>query len=373
MVRRSMKDQLPDDMPEDDGPPGFPGGRLVDDGDYFPGDDRPEPEMAAIADEPAPEPDDPVPTEEEPEDLQHDPVTPPTVEPIAELEARRIAYDLAFCAFLGEVQNPPKRRRAEIRHKDGAGKHAYQYADLADVLATAKPILVKHGLGYTQDLVRDGTMWFVQTVLFHVAGHRELRGLYPVGSLSGDPKTFGAALTYARRYSLSLALGLASETDTDAGNGGNHTAYDRNPNAWRDEVQEERRPRQIADDGPPRGDYLPAPRDAFRPDTQRFDAPTSRQNGQNGRSAERYAPRDPLPDLPGEPQYDFLHEHMPTVSEFRRWLGQCEAHGEVYTGWTQKWAAAFKSLRLSEPLYQRLLDEANARRAVLAKRAGGAR
>lgn len=307
------------------------------------------------------------------EDLTHEEVTPPAVEPIADAEARRIAYDAAFCAFLGAVQNPSKRRTAKILHKNG-GEHSYKYADLSDVLATAKPVLARFGLGYTQDPVRDERGFYsIRTVLFHVGGHREDRGLFPVGTATGDPKAFGAALTYARRYALSLALGISSETDTDAGNGGER--FERgNPNAWRDEVERERlappRNRELPaprGDGPPQGDYRPAPRTSY---PQRTERPAA-----GVRTAERHSrPADDMTspgDRPAieEPVYSFLPEHEPTVSEFRAALADAQSQDEVYRDWTDRWSPLFRNWvergALSKNLYEDLLAEAQSRRRFL--------
>jgi len=89
------------------------------------------------------------------------------------------------------------------------------YADFASVWETCREPLTKNGLSVSQLCINEGELIGVETVLMHNSGEwissRLL--LKPVKS---DPQSQGSALTYARRYSLSGIVTLATEADDDA-------------------------------------------------------------------------------------------------------------------------------------------------------------
>ena len=95
------------------------------------------------------------------------------------------------------------------------GKYSYNYADLADVLTHVRPHLARHGLSITQDVITTPHSVEVASTLLHKSG--EYLTFSPlVLPAGGAPQQFGSVITYARRYSLLAALGIASETDDDA-------------------------------------------------------------------------------------------------------------------------------------------------------------
>ena len=125
------------------------------------------------------------------------------------------ALDAAMAAFTGEVQNPTKRHTARVNNKDNPPRllYEYKYADLADTLVAARPVLAKNGLWLSQPTeFVDGKFMMIRTNIRHAGGGVLDCGLYPVGPIS-DHKTMGGNLTYARRYAAGLALGLASEDE----------------------------------------------------------------------------------------------------------------------------------------------------------------
>ncbi len=88
-----------------------------------------------------------------------------------------------------------------------------RYSDLANVVDAIKPALTKHGLWFSQisyDLENHAA---VETAIFHSSGEYILCGLVSVPVAKNDPQGFGSAMTYARRYSLSAAFGVAPEDD----------------------------------------------------------------------------------------------------------------------------------------------------------------
>lgn len=85
------------------------------------------------------------------------------------------------------------------------------YADLDAILEAITPALCKHELLVSQVVEGDRLL----TRVFHSSGNY-LESSYPLPYVA-DPQRMGASLTYARRYSLSAILSVASEDD-DNGN-----------------------------------------------------------------------------------------------------------------------------------------------------------
>ena len=101
-----------------------------------------------------------------------------------------------------------------IKNSQGYG---YQFADLPKIFEVINPLLKKHGLGFTQ-LIEEQS---IITVLFHVESGERLdsKTYIPQGvTLKGmnDFQVLGSAITYIRRYALSSALGLVTDSDPDA-------------------------------------------------------------------------------------------------------------------------------------------------------------
>ena len=125
------------------------------------------------------------------------------------MEFDKIAAALAKAQ--AEMTNPPKTKTATIIHKNGGGRHSYQYADLADVLDHVRGPLTKNGLAIIQ-IVTPGMLI---TRLVHESG-QSFESNYPLPQTAIDPQSMGSAITYARRYSICPLLGIAGETDDDA-------------------------------------------------------------------------------------------------------------------------------------------------------------
>ena len=98
-----------------------------------------------------------------------------------------------------------------------------KYADLAEVLNTARPVLSKHGLALQQFPAFDGSMVSVTTVLTH-SGGGYVSGTMSCVPAKSDAQGVGSATTYLRRYSASAVVGIAQEDDD-----GQSAAHDRPP------------------------------------------------------------------------------------------------------------------------------------------------
>lgn len=119
----------------------------------------------------------------------------------------------AFAKAQAEFPTIAKTKSATIPTKAG-GSYSYSYADLGDIIDAVRPILVEHGLAFAQSAVTALDKIGIETRIYHTSGHVEIFGpLYlPAG---GDARAAGSAVTYARRYSLTAALGITSDEDTD--------------------------------------------------------------------------------------------------------------------------------------------------------------
>lgn len=98
--------------------------------------------------------------------------------------------------------------------KDKVNPHfKSKYADIASVIDAIKPVLAKHGLGFTQHSQPSEEGVIVETVLHHQGGASLSMGSLYVPANKRDAQGFGSALTYARRYALMTAFGVPAEDD----------------------------------------------------------------------------------------------------------------------------------------------------------------
>ena len=119
----------------------------------------------------------------------------------------------AFSAFQGELDNASKGKQG----------HGYKYADLAECINTAKPFLVKHGLGVSQMLgMSDAGKQTLITMLTHSSGQYMSSEFVMVdavlagGSGKNPAQVLGSAITNQRRYAYAAIIGLAQEDDDAA-------------------------------------------------------------------------------------------------------------------------------------------------------------
>ncbi len=157
----------------------------------------------------------------------------------------------ALSAFQGELK--PIARTSKVKFKTKAGAVVdFTYAPLEKIMEAIYPILGKHGLSVHHELGENS----VECFLFHASSEekrvkvvnsvegkkvgtdRDIKEAYdltiekearieviPVniirsGKLSlkskDDMKEVGGQITYARRYTIGLVLGIATEEDKDA-------------------------------------------------------------------------------------------------------------------------------------------------------------
>lgn len=88
-----------------------------------------------------------------------------------------------------------------------------KYADLGACLEAVEDALLANGIALYQETFDDTTGVTVETVLLHESGEALRCGKLHVPASKQDPQGYGSALTYARRYSLMAACGIAPEDD----------------------------------------------------------------------------------------------------------------------------------------------------------------
>lgn len=89
-----------------------------------------------------------------------------------------------------------------------------KYADLASVVEAIRAAFSANGLSYIQTLEpSDKDEVRVETTLLHSSGEWISCGILSLPVSKVDAQGYGSALTYARRYSLSAAVGVAPEDD----------------------------------------------------------------------------------------------------------------------------------------------------------------
>ncbi len=89
-----------------------------------------------------------------------------------------------------------------------------KYADLASVVEAIRAAFSANGLSYIQTVEpseKDEVR--VETTLLHASGEWISCGVLSLPVSKVDAQGYGSALTYARRYSLSAAVGVAPEDD----------------------------------------------------------------------------------------------------------------------------------------------------------------
>jgi ERF superfamily len=88
-----------------------------------------------------------------------------------------------------------------------------KYADLAACLEAVNDAFLASGITLYQETFECDTGVLVETVLLHESGESLRCGKLHVPASKQDAQGYGSALSYARRYSLMAACGIAPEDD----------------------------------------------------------------------------------------------------------------------------------------------------------------
>lgn len=88
-----------------------------------------------------------------------------------------------------------------------------KYADLAACVEAVDDAFLDNGIVMYQETFDCDSGVTVETVLLHESGEAIRCGRLHVPASKGDAQGYGSALTYARRYSLMAACGIAPDDD----------------------------------------------------------------------------------------------------------------------------------------------------------------
>ena len=115
----------------------------------------------------------------------------------------------AFAAALAEMPSP-------ALDKTNTAFGRFRYASLGSFLETCRPHLARFGLALASDFepTPDGNL-MCWTVIRDATGDTLRLAPVPVRVDLAKPQATGSAMTYARRYSLSAALGVVGDEDDD--------------------------------------------------------------------------------------------------------------------------------------------------------------
>jgi len=88
-----------------------------------------------------------------------------------------------------------------------------KYADLGACIDAVEEALLNNGIAFIQETFEDAGGITIETVFIHESGESLRCGKLRVPAVKQDAQGYGSALTYARRYSLMTACGIAPEDD----------------------------------------------------------------------------------------------------------------------------------------------------------------
>lgn len=140
-------------------------------------------------------------------------------------------FDGAMAKFQGECPVVKKEKKVNNSAAKGGG-FRYAYAPLDEIVRQVGPTIAKNGFSYTINSSLEGNMVKATVRVTHKDGHsQESSFVVPTGSdaFMTLAQTYGAAMTFAKRYAFTNAFGiLTGDVDTDAnasGNGADERTY----------------------------------------------------------------------------------------------------------------------------------------------------
>jgi hypothetical protein len=140
--------------------------------------------------------------------------------------------DTNISAALAKAQSAFKPitrdKTVTVRTKAG-GTYSFSYAPLEAILRAVTPALAKEGLAISQNIASENGTDYLETSLR--LGTEALVSRVKVLVVEQGPQAYGSALTYARRYGITLLLCICADDDDDGnaaeGNEAHETASER--------------------------------------------------------------------------------------------------------------------------------------------------
>jgi len=113
-----------------------------------------------------------------------------------------------------------------------------KFASLKSVIDAVKPALNANGIAFLQEAVQIDGVTHIETVFY---GYNDMlrTGPVPVVADKQNAQGFGSGMTYAKRYSLSMALGIAADEDDDGNAAAKHSTGRKPQSVTKTVLQEE--------------------------------------------------------------------------------------------------------------------------------------
>lgn len=140
-------------------------------------------------------------------------------------EKNRAIWNQHFIQVKSKIKQPKRTKNVKVATRKGSS-YSYSYADLADVdkavMDACRAVKDKDGnvvFAYYFDIDNSNDGVCVQTVMVDTSGAQMITDkIWFSNTKSGDAQQTAGLISYAKRYSLSAAFGIASEEDDDARN-----------------------------------------------------------------------------------------------------------------------------------------------------------
>lgn len=138
-------------------------------------------------------------------------------------EQSRATWNKHFIQVKSQIKQPKRTHTVKVLTQKGRN-YSYKYADLADVdkavMDACRQVKDKDGntaFAYYFDIDNSNQGVCVQTVMIDASGAQMITDkVWFSNSKSEDAQKTASLISYAKRYSLSAAFGIASEDDDDA-------------------------------------------------------------------------------------------------------------------------------------------------------------
>lgn len=122
----------------------------------------------------------------------------------------------ALAAFQRRLPRVAKGNTGTIPGREGRSGYSYDYADLTDVSEVILPLLGQVGLIWHTGLdTEDAGRIVLRWELTHGDTGQGWKGTLPIGAAGANWQNLGSSITYARRYALCAATGVAPGGDDD--------------------------------------------------------------------------------------------------------------------------------------------------------------
>lgn len=140
-------------------------------------------------------------------------------------EQSRAIWNQHFIQVKSKIKQPKRTKKVKVATRKGSS-YSYSYADLSDVdkavMDACRAVKDKDGnvvFAYYFDIDNSNDGVCVQTVMVDTSGAQMITDkIWFSNTNSGDAQQTAGLISYAKRYSLSAAFGIASEEDDDARN-----------------------------------------------------------------------------------------------------------------------------------------------------------